>query len=611
MEGSLKPPRGLILNGEKANWTKFKQQFDIYMKATGLENKADDRKIAIFMNIAGEEALDVFNTFKLSNQDKSDYTKVLEEFEKYCAPRKNIINESFKFFSRVQRPDEDFDHFLTELCVQAKLCEFQDQEERLIRDRIVIGTNDPLLQERMLREKNLTLTKAIAYCRASEAGKSHARRLQEKVEVAMIKKEIFNCKKCGKNHKIRECPAYGKKCAACKERNHFATMCHKARQERSEPQEKKSVERVKNKKRVNEVKEQEQEDIEEEKTFYLDTLVLGQLDKVSQLVNLNSSINSLQTEWYQKMKINKEFIQFKLDTGAESNTLPYNYFQKLNKNNSLNLKETKLILTSYSGNKFKPLGSVNLECKLNKKVNKVDFLVVDLNNAVPILGLESCLKFNLLKRVNEITSKETKEQFVSRNKDVFTGLGKIGKYKIKLIGEPEPIIKPIRRVPEAVSHKLKNTLEIMEKKGIIIKVNEPTEWCQNLVIVEKPDKSLRVCLDPKDLNRYIGRERYLIPSPEELCNRLAGKEVFSVLDMKDGFYQIELDEPSSYLCKSLRVCLKGSQFDDTLNLQREINHPDPNTVSDQPNEIINNSDRPTTRSGRVSKRPTYLKDYCA
>ncbi|XP_030760328.1 uncharacterized protein K02A2.6-like [Sitophilus oryzae] len=364
----------------------------------------------------------------------------------------------------------------------------------------------------------------------------------------MVKKEIFNCKKCGKNHKIRECPAYGKKCAACKERNHFATMCHKARQERSEPQEKKSVERVKNKKRVNEVKEQEQEDIEEEKTFYLDTLVLGQLDKVSQLVNLNSSINSLQTQWYQKLKINKEFIQFKLDTGAECNTLPYNYFQKLNKNNSLNLKETKLILTSYSGNKFKPLGSVNLECKLNKNVNKVDFLVVDLNNAVPILGLESCLKFNLLKRVNEITSKETKEQFVSRNKDVFTGLGKIGKYKIKLIGEPEPIIKPIRRVPEAVSHKLKNTLEIMEKKGIIIKVNEPTEWCQNLVIVEKPDKSLRVCLDPKDLNRYIGRERYLIPSTEELCNRLAGKEVFSVLDMKDGFYQIELDEPSSYLC---------------------------------------------------------------
>lgn len=57
----------------------------------------------------------------------------------------------------------------------------------------------------------------------------------------------------------------------------------------------------------------------------------------------------------------------------------------------------------------------------------------------------------------------------------------------------------------------------MQIRGIIEKVESPTSWCNNLVIVEKPDKSLRLCLDPKELNESIMRENYQIPSPEEKC----------------------------------------------------------------------------------------------
>jgi len=47
----------------RENWKRFKQLFDIYLLASGW-NKSDDRKIAILLNLIGEDALEVYNTFK-------------------------------------------------------------------------------------------------------------------------------------------------------------------------------------------------------------------------------------------------------------------------------------------------------------------------------------------------------------------------------------------------------------------------------------------------------------------------------------------------------------------------------------------------------------------
>lgn len=162
-----------------------------------------------------------------------------------------------------------------------------------------------------------------------------------------------------------------------------------------------------------------------------------------------------------------------------------------------------------------------------------------------MLGLKDCIKLNLLKRVDvvEKEDKSRKEEFVEKNRDVFTGLGEIGTYKLKLRQDAEPVSKPIRRVPEKIKDRLKETLDRYETLGVLERVECPTAWCNNIVIVEKPDKSLRLCLDPKELNNSIEREKFLIPSPEEIYSDLSEKEVFTVLDLKDGFFQILLDDP--------------------------------------------------------------------
>ena len=68
------------------------------------------------------------------------------------------------------------------------------------------------------------------------------------------------------------------------------------------------------------------------------------------------------------------------------------------------------------------------------------------------------------------------------------------------------------------------------------------------MIVEKPDSSLRICLDPKELNEAIKRERHDIPTTEEIQRQLSGKKLFTVLDQTNGLWQVQLDQESTDLC---------------------------------------------------------------
>ncbi|KAG7504108.1 hypothetical protein JOB18_000611 [Solea senegalensis] len=92
---TLRPPEGLKLVGNvDSNWRSFKQQFELYLSATGMDNKSGPRKIAILLTVAGPQAMEVFNTFEFERaDDKEDYGKVIEKFEAYCSPKKNIVYE--------------------------------------------------------------------------------------------------------------------------------------------------------------------------------------------------------------------------------------------------------------------------------------------------------------------------------------------------------------------------------------------------------------------------------------------------------------------------------------------------------------------------------------
>lgn len=106
----------------------------------------------------------------------------------------------------------------------------------------------------------------------------------------------------------------------------------------------------------------------------------------------------------------------------------------------------------------------------------------------------------------------SKEMVLHEYKDVFEGLGCMPhEYRIEIPPDAVPFVHPPLRISSSLHGKLMETLSRMEKNGVIAHVDRHTDWANSPV-------------------------------------KLAGKSMFSILDEKDGFWQIPLDEESSFLC---------------------------------------------------------------
>lgn len=72
----------------------------------------------------------------------------------------------------------------------------------------------------------------------------------------------------------------------------------------------------------------------------------------------------------------------------------------------------------------------------------------------------------------------------------------------------------------ALKGKLKEELDRLQSLAIIKQVNDPTPWVSSLVTVLKPNGQIRVCIDPKDLNRVLRRSHYPTPTIDEILLEL-------------------------------------------------------------------------------------------
>ncbi|UYV80656.1 hypothetical protein LAZ67_19001269, partial [Cordylochernes scorpioides] len=167
----------------------------------------------------------------------------------------------------------------------------------------------------------------------------------------------------------------------------------------------------------------------------------------------------------------------------------------------------------------------------------------------PLLSGKASESLNLIKRLQSIEKRNSLNPFEEYPK-FFTGLGTLqGCYTIKLKDESQPhAIYTPRRIPIPLLNRTEEQLDQMDEKGVIEKVEQPTDWCAPMVIVPKPSSNdLRICVDLTALNKFVKREHYPIPSVEYTLAQMSGVKLFSRLDANSGFWQIPLSEESSSL----------------------------------------------------------------
>lgn len=142
----------------------------------------------------------------------------------------------------------------------------------------------------------------------------------------------------------------------------------------------------------------------------------------------------------------------------------------------------------------------------------------------------------------------TKDTIVRRYADLFTGVGLLdGDVHLEVDPSVPPVKMPPRRLPIPIKQTVKDELDAMCRDGIIEPVTEPSAWISALLVVRKPNGKVRLCIDPRPLNKALQRSHYPMPTIDDVLPELSRAKVFSTVDARNGFWNLKLDTESRAL----------------------------------------------------------------
>ena len=432
------------------------------------------------------------------------------------------------YLIRVYQTEEiKLDAFILDLRNKAKTCEFESLQDSLIKDRIVCGIDSNSIRERLLRDNDLTLEKAISIVRAAETSKTQVQRLNNpSLEVESIHKNFERtsrrkyqreetkpsrnvsktqyCSRCGSNHAPKQCQAFGQTCHKCHGNNHFVKMCRS-----------KNLNTQMSETRVYEVRKEETTDnssTEEGELF------IGE-------ITTTTAKNVLITN----LKVNGKNVNFKIDTGAQCNVLPEEIFDGIKQKPQLIATGTKL--TVHGGAQVPVKGKCVLEIEQTAdRKTEVEFFVVKAPNAKALIGLHLCAfntpfgryKFDRMPfgicSASDVAQKMVDDEFsdipcaLAVHDDIIVSGANTEEHDIAL---------------EKVLHRARERNIKFNKKKIQLRVNE-VKYLGNIVSAKgftpDPEKIKDIVEMPlpkskQDLQRLLGMVNYLsqyIPNMSEI-----------------------------------------------------------------------------------------------
>ena len=265
------------------------------------------------------------------------------------------------------------------------------------------------------------------------------------------------------------------------------------------------------------------------------------------------AVKSTGKKWFATLDLNIECmparsVTCQMDCGSTCNILSFMEYCKIAQDGNPDLQKSNAKLRLYDGSMMVPMGTCTLHCIHEGKNYELDFQVVNVDQK-PLLSATTCEQLGLLTvHMSQTVHSVRETDIMTEYADVFTGLGCLpGEYHMEIDDAVKPVQHQPRRVAVALKPELQKKIDELEQKEALAKVTTPTDWISSMVAVRKPSGKLRICLDLQDLNRALKQPHYPMPTVEEILPHLSNAKVFSILDAKDGFWQVKLDEESSYL----------------------------------------------------------------
>ena len=268
-----------------------------------------------------------------------------------------------------------------------------------------------------------------------------------------------------------------------------------------------------------------------------------------------------------------DHLRLKVDTGAEGNILPLRIFRSMFPNildTQGYPKRTKVTqkpgvrLTAYDGGVIQQYGAVELCVQYRDTGWQTHTFYIANTDGPAILGLGASQELDIVSLRCDGLSYEaqdssalptppfqvSKEAIRKHFPQRFDTMGNF-RHTLHLYTKPRdeapPVIQPNRKYAMHRREAMRAEIDRLVALQVIVPETDPTEWVSSVTFVDKKDGTLRMCLDPKDLNKALKRPIHKTPTLEEITHKFQGGKVFSKLDAKNGYWSIKIDEESSKL----------------------------------------------------------------
>ena len=246
------------------------------------------------------------------------------------------------------------------------------------------------------------------------------------------------------------------------------------------------------------------------------------------------------------VKVNYVKIEMVIDSGASCNIINSKIQNKLN-SSGVKFEKSNHVIHPYASPPIKASVQADvIMCHNNQKV-KTQLICLE-SNAPPLLGRKTAEALKLLKLENVNLVETETVKLEKKFPGLTRGIGKLKGTSVKLHVNQNvpPVARKSIRVPFHLRDKVEAEIKRLEQEDIIEKVTGPTEWVSPVVIAEKPKSpsEVRICVDMREPNKAIMRTRHVTPTLDELICDLRHAQVFSKIDLRSGYHQLDL-HPSS------------------------------------------------------------------
>ena len=554
-------------------WTYWSRSFNDFCDINQITD--NDLMLKLFRSSVGRQIVEF-----IDNQPDSDalntiqlvFTRVAERFQKGI----NRHSERLKFRSTSLGQGESLLEYLNRLNKYSRNCDFNNYSRDDAHLEMLLLVSPQKIKEKLLLTDDLNLDKAKRILQAFDAGCSWLSQANSlKFGGIKVKEEVNfnrsadkdqqnksnkgeqskkNCSRCGSVKHLgndQKCPARKVTCNKCGILGHFAKWC------------KTSAAKIVAKKTAEAAEVPECNEVSE-----------ARFDGAQYIFTVDSVNNLSARHKYVEVCLNDKRINLLVDSGSNHTILPMSVFNKI-KLNEKSLKPTSVRLIDCQGNDIPILGEHLVHAKIGKDQFYEKVLVTALDKC--LLGnsfIRQMVNFNwnefltgkasnksvkdqsMMSQLCETTEVVDSDSELIKLKATFKGVfadapGKKVKGQqahLVLKNGATPKFLPARTVPVAIEKQVNAEIDKMVKVGYWTPVTQ-SKWATPLVPVPKADGGIRICGDYKPtVNAQLEVAHHPLPTLELITSKLSGNKVFTKIDLKAAFNQLELDQESAEIC---------------------------------------------------------------